>query len=520
MSQREAMTDHGSQAPFPVCRTRGLRDRGGRGLPEHGHEVLRLFGKNTLWLLLDRAGLKVGAMLAGIILVGYLGPANVGIYSTALAVGCLLNALLDLGLTRYAARAVAATPGEAQSILALSLTSTVVATLVELCAAAAAYYSGNWYWTCLCVGFIFTNLDGTASACGGVLSADLRSRAVLPGSVLNALGVVGIIALVVRFRLSVLALLVGLTVKSLIVLLFRLWQLRTFWPSSWNYFTPQAFVRLAKRSWVFFSYSLTQIGYEKVAIISFGLVADYEHVGLFSTALLIAGIFPSFTYAASDALLPVMTRLYEDGRTQDLLELRRRLINLLLHLSVPIGIALAVFAPQVCQLLGNRFVASAIILRIAASRSLLSVLDNFLGQAGLTAVARVRERRNAQAIGLVLCAALTVALGALWGAQGAAVATLLADLFIVSQYFRVYRRIGLRVECPALWSSLIAGCAMALACFVVPHSRWYLNAAASLLVYFVVLAVVARGRLADSAATFRQCFIPAHEGTLSNGSAA
>ena len=250
-------------------------------------------------------------MLAGVILVGYLGPANVGIYSTALAVGCLLNALLDLGLTRYAARAVAATPGEAQSILALSLTSTVVATLVELCAAAAAYYSGNWYWTCLCVGFIFTNLDGTASACGGVLSADLRSRAVLPGSVLNALGVVGIIALVVRFRLSLLALLVGLTVKSLIVLLFRLWQLRAFWPSSWNYFTPHAFVRLAKHSWVFFSYSLTQIGYEKVAIISFGLVADYEHVGLFSTALLIAGIFPSFTYAASDALLPVMTRLYE-----------------------------------------------------------------------------------------------------------------------------------------------------------------------------------------------------------------
>jgi O-antigen/teichoic acid export membrane protein len=370
------------------------------------------------------------------------------------------------------------------------------------------------------VGFIFTNLDGTASACGGVLSADLRSRAVLPGSVLNALGVVGIIALVVRFRLSVLALLVGLTVKSLIVLLFRLWQLRDFWPSSWNYFAPRAFVRLAKSSWVFFSYSLTQIGYEKVAIISFGLVADPEHVGLFSAALLIASIFPSFTYAASDALLPVMTRLYEAGRIGDLLELRGRLMNLLLHLSVPIGIALAVFAPHVCQLLGNRFVASAMILRITASRSLLSVLDNFLGQAGLTAVARVRERRNAQAMGLVLCATLTIALGALWGALGAAVATLLADLFIVSQYFRVYRHIGLRVECPALWSSLIAGCAMALACFVLPNSHWLASAAASLLVYFIVLAAIARGRLTESAATFRQCFIAAPANTLSNGSTA
>jgi O-antigen/teichoic acid export membrane protein len=520
MTQRDAMTDHGFKAHLPVCGAGRLEERGGQGLPQHGPEVLRLFGKNTLWLLLDRAGLKVGTMLAGVILLGYLGPANVGIYSTAIAVGCLLNALLDLGLTRYAARAVAATPGQARSILALSLTSTVVATLFELCAAAASYYTGHWYWTCLCVGFIFTNLDGTATACSGMLSADLRSRAVLPGSVLNALGVVGIIALVVRFRLSVLALLVGLTVKSLIVLMFRLWQLRNFWPSSWKYFTPHAFVRLAKSSWVFFSYSLTQIGYEKVAIISFGLVADPEHVGLFSTALLIACIFPSFTYAASDALLPVMTRLYEAGRIGDLLELRGRLMNLLLHLSVPIGIALAVFAPQVCQLLGNRFVAAAMILRITASRSLLSVLDNFLGQAGLTAVGRVSERRNAQAIGLVLCAALTIALGALWGAIGAAAATLLADLFIVSQYFRVYRRIGLRVECPALWSSLIAGCAMALACFALPGSRWFLNAAAALLVYLVVLAAIARGRLAESAGTFRQCFVPARVNTFSNGTAA
>ena len=160
------------------------------------------------------------------------------------------------------------------------------------------------------------------------------------------------------------------------------------------------------------------------------------------------------------------------------------------------------------------------ILRITTSRSLLSVLDNFLGQAGLTAVARVRERRNAQAMGLVLCATLTIALGALWGAIGAAVATLLADLFIVSLYFRVYRHIGLRVECPALWSSLLAGCAMAMACFLLPHSHWLVSAAASIVVYTLVLAAIARERLAESAATFRQCFIPAQANTLSTGTVA
>src|SRR5208283_820274 len=426
---------------------------------------------------------------------------------TAIAVGCLLNALLDLGLTRYAARAVAATPGEAQYILALSLTSTVIASLVELSAVVAAHCTGNWYWTCLCIGFIFTNLDGTSSACAGILSADLRSRAVLPGSILNALGVVGIIALVVRLRLSLLSLLVGLTLKSLIVLLYRLWQLRVYWPASWKYFTPCQFMRVARDSWSFFSYSLTQMGYEKVAIVCFGLVADHEHVGLFSTALLLAGIFPSFTYAASDALLPVMTRLYEAGRTPDLLDLRQRLMDLLLVLCVPVGIVLAVFAPQICHLLGSKYVSSAPILRIMAARSLFSVLDNFLGQSGLTAIARVRERRNAQALGLFLCAVLTIVMGSYWCLIGAAVTVLLSDSLILASYLRVYARIGMAVQCPAAWACAIAGGAMVLASFVAPAMVWPLRAVAATAIYFAVLAIIARGRLLATAHTFKQSFI-------------
>src|SRR5271166_2437133 len=152
-------------------------------LPEHGHQVMRVFGKNTLWLLLDRAGLKVGAMLAGLVLVGYLGPASLGIYSTAIAIGTLLNALIDLGLTRYAARVVAASPEEAAPILALTLTTTILASVAELIAVALLYRTGHWYATCLFVGFIFTNLEGTSSLCTGILSADMRSRSVLPGCV-------------------------------------------------------------------------------------------------------------------------------------------------------------------------------------------------------------------------------------------------------------------------------------------------------------------------------------------------
>jgi O-antigen/teichoic acid export membrane protein len=476
-------------------------------LPEHGHEVLRIFGKNTTWLLLDRAGLKVGAMLAGLVLIGYLGPANMGIYTTAIAVGSVLNVILDLGLTLYAARVVAASPEEAPSILALTLTTTVLASVVELITIAVAYAFGHWYAACICVGLIFTNLEGTSSLCTGILSADLRSQSVLPGSILSTASVVAIIVLVVHYKLSVLTLLVGLAVKSVAVLVLRLVQLRHYWPLTWEYFGYSNFLRLVKTSSAYFSYSLVQGGYEKVTIVCFGLIASHEQVGLLSAAMVIAFIFPSFTYAGSDALLPVMTKLYEANRISDLLELRRRLMNLLLFMCVPVGIVLAVFAPEICQLLGSRYAASAAILRITASRSVLSTLDNFLGQAGLTAVSKVAERRNSQAIGLALCAVLTILFGLYWGAIGAAIALLLTDTFILVRYFRVYARAGLSVGLPGGRSAAIAAVGMVLTSLLLSNLFWGLRAVVSLAVYLAILAIISPRRVVETAHTFRYCFV-------------
>src|ERR1700685_1087808 len=71
-------------------------------LPLETSAILRIFGKNTLWLWLDLGALRVGTMLAGLFLIRYFGPTNFGIYSTALAMGWLANAVVDIGLTRSA----------------------------------------------------------------------------------------------------------------------------------------------------------------------------------------------------------------------------------------------------------------------------------------------------------------------------------------------------------------------------------------------------------------------------------
>jgi hypothetical protein len=98
--------------------------------------------------------------------------------------------------------------------------------------------------------------------------------------------------------------------------------------------------------------------------------------------------------------------------------------------------------------------------------------------------------------------------GFYWGAVGAATATLIADFVIVAHYLRTYSRIGMPVHCPALTSSLIAGCFMVGACFALPGAFWPLRVAVALLAYGIVLAVIAPRRVRETAGTFVQCFMP------------
>jgi O-antigen/teichoic acid export membrane protein len=474
-------------------------------LPLETSAILRIFGRNTLWLWLDLGALRLGTMLAGLFLIRYFGPTNFGMYSTALATGWLANAVVDLGLTRYAARAVAATPEEAPSILMVSLLTTFVSVIAEILLLVFAAAYGHWDLACLAAGLVLCNFEGTASLCSSMLTAELRSSAILPGSIVGASGLICLTLLVIWFHLSVLVMLVGLCFKSLFVLGMRLWQLRSRWPARprWR---ANEFLRVARQAWPFFSYNLTQVGYGRVAIICFGLVATQEKVGWFAAAFALSDIFPQWSYASSGALLPVWTRLYETKRIDELLVLRQRLLDIVLFLSVPLLVLMAVFAPQLCHFLGERFSASAPALRVVSSRSVLAVLDGFLGHGFLVAVNRVKERKNALARCVILLAVLSLGLGYLWGPVGVAVALLIADSTLILQYLRLTSKIGLKISWPAVLPSVIAGAAMAGAAIELPRTIGLaLSIPAATAVYFLVLILLSRGRLVSAGRTLREC---------------
>lgn len=474
-------------------------------LPEESGAILRILGRNTFWLWLDLGALRIGTMLAGVFLIRYLGPANFGVYSTALAAGWIGNCLVDLGLTRFAARAVAASVGETRPILALSLLTTVISVALEILALVLALRLGYWQLACFAAGFVLCNFEGTASLCSNILTAELRSRAILPGSVLSAAGLIGLTVAVIYLQLSVLAMLTALCFKSLLVVSLRLWQLREHWPGRTD-FHSNALMRTVRNALPFFSYNLTQVGYGKIAIVCFGLVATKEQVGWFAAAFVLSDVIPQWSYASSGALLPLWTRLFENGRWEEMIRLRQRLLDILLFASIPVWISLSFFAPQICALLGPRYVPSAPVLRIVACRSVLAVLDGFLGHGFLVAVNRLKERQTALTVSFFLLAALSTLFGYLWGAEGVAVGLFISDAVLISQYLRIISKIGMPMEWPAVVPGILAGAFMAATAVVLPQAAQpLLKLAVIVFVYAAALTLLSKNRLLDAGRTLQEC---------------
>jgi O-antigen/teichoic acid export membrane protein len=474
-------------------------------LPAETSAILRIFGRNTLWLWLDLGALRMGTMLAGIFLIRYFGPSNFGIYSMALAVGWLLNAVIDLGLTRYTARAVAATPKEVHPILALTLLTTIVSAILTLVVLLISLRMGHYALACFSAGFVLCNLEGTSSLCSSVLTAELRSRAILPGSILGATGLITLTALTIWLHLSVLALLVCLCFKSFAVVSLRLWQLRSSWPAADDW-TWNRFWQLTQNAWPYFRNNLTQVGYGRVAILCLGFVSTQVAVGWFAAAYTISDVIPQWSYAFSGAILPVWTRLYETGRIDELLSLTRRLWDMVLFATIPVWILMAVYGLPICRLLGQQYIPSATVLRLVAIRCVLAVLDGFLGHGFLVAVDRVSQRQWALARSLVLLAILSIAFGSLWGAVGVALALLISDLSLILQYVWIISRIPHKIEWPSLSPVVSASILMAVCAMVLPEDiPVVLRAAAALMIYLLGLLILSKERVIGLGQTLREC---------------
>ncbi len=467
---------------------------------------LKVFGSNSLWLWLDRGALRIGTLLAGLVLIRYLGPAEYGVYVMAIASGAVVNILTDLGLTRYGARTAAAWPEEIPRILTCSLLMTAASFAVELVAFSVALATGHNYFAAIAAGLILTNFEGTATLCAALLTGALRSREILLASSFSVFAIVAIVGIAVWQHFTVLALLSAFAVKSFCVLGLRLLQIRDWLPRSYsqNCFQPRATIR---RAWPFFSYTVVEIAFSQLPIFCLGIVAPEKDVGLFAAAMVIANIFPQWLFASSDALLPIVTKLHETGDDEQASAIMQKVTDLFVMITFPVAIALSTLAPAICSLMGGQFRSAAGILRVAAFLCVLTAIGTLLGSVYLVAKNCVEQRRDAFGIWAAITLGSLLIVGKLYGGFGAAVCLVAGNLAIDVAYWRLCHNAGLHLSFRPMLSAAVAGAGAMLVAWM-QHPIWHNSLAISalaLLTYFITFSFLSRQSMGAAWSTLREC---------------
>lgn len=202
--------------------------------------------------------------------------------------------------------------------------------------------------------------------------------------------------------------------------------------------------RYESRSWAKSALPLVLMGFfgvfgAQAGTIVLGVSAGPEDTGVFALALRLS-TFTSFLFLASTyPLMPAVARLHSLSDAESMRRTVHRVARIVLLLSLPVGLGIAVFADSLLGLFGADFRAGADVVRILVLGELVKV---FLGLSGLLLVMTGREADFARgvtagaAVGLLLSFVLIPpfdAVGAAIAATAGTAATHLALTLLARQ---------------------------------------------------------------------------------------
>lgn len=412
--------------------------------------------------------LRVGGYLAGallslvasMILFRTLGVQDAGRFVTVQSLALLAAGISDAGLTTIGVRECATREGTdrelvLRDVLGMRIVTTGIAVTGAVLFAALAGYDGV-----LVLGTVISGLAvflvALQHAVGVALVAELRQgwvtavdvvRQGIAAAVVAGLALAGA-GLVLFWGAHVVGAAVGLLVITLVVRrdvpLVPAYDL-----ARWR--------DLARDVVVYGLAAAVAVLYFRLAMVLMTLITDDTQVGYFAAAFRGVEVLIVIPGLMVGAVFPVLARAGRDDPAR-LGRALGRVLEVSLAAAAGVVILLGVGAPVILRVVaGPEFEPAADVLRIHA----IGLAASFLGAGPAYALLALRRHRailGANLAALVVCAALVPVLGAAHGAQGAAVATSIAEWLLVSVLAAAVLRAGIR---PRVDPGLVARIAIA-----------------------------------------------------------
>ncbi len=224
----------------------------------------------------------------------------------------------------------------------------------------------------------------------------------------------------------------------------------------------------------------------RIDLIMLGFLVSAALTGLYAAGQRVVAVLLFVPHFAALALLPMMSRLSHE-RADELAALATKSFRIGVLLGVPGTLGLILIAPEITVLLyGAAFAEASLVLSLIAPLFLIECLRNPLGNL-LTATGQQSFRTRAEWEALALAIPLQLVGIVLIGAEGAAVAIVLSELFLLVRFaLRTRSLFNVKEGFSALWPAC-SGCVI----MSVPVIAWQpglaLTLSYCLLVYPIVI---------------------------------
>ncbi|MEF2154769.1 flippase [Luteimonas sp. FXH3W] len=414
---------------------------------------------NLGWLLLDKLLRMVGGLLVGVWVARYLGPEQFGLFNYASAFVVLFTAIAVLGLNPIIVRELVQHPEHEGAVLGTGFVLQLIGSLVALTLMTVLIWLlrendevVRYIVVIMGIGMVIKSADVIRYW----FEAHVISRyTVWTDNAAFVLASVAKVYLILNGgRLVDFAwVALGEIVVATVLLVFVFLKINRQ-RAGWRVVKTHASALLG-RSWPLLLSGLTITIYMKIDQIMLGQLADDREVGIFSAALRISEIWYFLPMIVVTSVYPSLLRSDQaDGARfdRDMLRLLRALVVMALMVALPIWL----LADQIIELLyGESFRGAAPVLAIHIWTSVFV----FLGVAGgRWYVVKGLERLTFARTLLAAClnVALNLKLIPLWGAVGAAVASLVAQAMsgVLFNAFTARTRPLFFLQCRSLISRL------------------------------------------------------------------
>jgi O-antigen/teichoic acid export membrane protein len=342
----------------------------------------KTIARNAGILMATQLATWVLTLILTVVMPRYLGPVNVGKIAFAGSVWAIAGVLITFGMDTLITKEVARRAERAAGLLGTTLVLRGILYAVAWLGVTAYLLLFQYppetilvAWI-VGVGLLVWQMIGALQAVlQGLERMEFISIGNIAGKGVNT--VAGITLLLLRQGVYVIA---GVGVLASLVTFAIEWVfLRRSAPARLNFRLADARAML-KASAPYFLTGVFLVLYMQLDIVIISLLATEQAVGWYSTADQLFGTFLFIPTVFMTAIFPALSRLYAEG-SQSLPKLIRKSFDLLLVLSVPIGLGLFVVAdPLALLLFGPDFAGTGPVLALMGIVLILTYQNMLIGQ--------------------------------------------------------------------------------------------------------------------------------------------